>query len=163
MGENSDMSITTNEFALSKDEYFGLLTSELFKPRWPLMIGLGGLATYALLNTNHWILGLGFAVSAVFYPLFILSYAWRFATSRQNHMVYVRRHYQFDDEYIYTQMEDGSDSNIRYDYVTRVVTKRRHHLLYVSKTQFICVPFRAFKTQEDRHAFETLLRNHHLT
>lgn len=156
------MAITTEEFALTKDEYFVLLVKELFRWRWPLMIGLSSIAAYALLFTNHTVAGIGCAACAILYPLYILWHAWRFASCDDNRNVYTWRQYRFEDEFFHAEMEDGSDSRMRYEYVIRVGVTKQYYPLYLSKSQFICVPFRVFKSAEDHAAFETLLRNHNL-
>jgi hypothetical protein len=99
-----------------------------------------------------------FSAAAILYPALLMFYVWRFAGSPENKIIYAERRFEFDDEFINGYLPDGSESKFRYDHITRVERSTNHYQLHLSRTQVVCIPVRAFHSQEDRDGFDSLLR-----
>jgi hypothetical protein len=79
--------------------------------------------------------------------------------SPENKIIYEKRRFVFSEDFIKGYLDDGSYSEMRYSHVTRVVKSAKHYELKLSRIQSIFIPFRAFQSQEDMDAFDTLLRS----
>lgn len=154
--------IATKEVELTKGEFFLITASNLLGRRWLLVVALIAVTACLLCLQGLRLFSGCMLLFTVFYPAWVVWYAWRFAVSSENKLVYEKRRFEFDDKFIKGWLTDGSHTEIRYEHVTRAVKSRKYYLLYLSKTQVICIPFLAFPSGEDIHALDTLLRSKHL-
>ena len=69
------------------------------------------------------------------------------------------RHHHFTDESLYTESQDGDNSTIQWENVTKISRKKEYYLLYISGTTFYYLPFEAFENQQDLETFEAFRKS----
>jgi uncharacterized membrane protein (DUF485 family) len=76
----------------------------------------------------------------------------------ENNNVLGKYHLTLDSEKIYAKV-DVAETNYAWDAITKISISDNHYYLHIALGIFILIPKRAFKTNEERNAFEKLLRS----
>ena len=102
--------------------------------------------------------GLGWLIFfSVVFPVFLVLGVRRSLNSKANRVFYAKRHYEMDDQFLHTYMEDGGMSKLAWDHFHRALKFRKYCLLFLSEIQFFLIPDSLFYTDADRQAFEAFL------
>lgn len=150
------MRIETAEFGLTKREMLSLLFAGYLRRKWWILLLLAAVLPWAWQMMGRPRLELVLVAVAVFL-VWIPAEMAKHVFLPKNKRLYLRRRHEFDDERILTRVSDGSIGRMNWPDVTTVSRTRKHFLVYISKKQFIVIPFRAFKTEADLRAFGEFL------
>jgi hypothetical protein len=93
------------------------------------------------------------ALPAVFY-LFIFLYYGYYAYCKQNAIFFKERYYELDGEFLTGFIDDGSTARVNLSNVINLIRRKEYFLLYISKDQFVYLPFDCFKSEVDVDNFE---------
>ncbi len=80
---------------------------------------------------------------------------WKNVSSAKNKMWRIERYYEIFDDKINVIMDEDASSSIKINHFIKVVVIRQTYLLFISKNQYIYIPFSLFKSNEDREWFES--------
>jgi len=94
----------------------------------------------------------------VVFPLLILWGFYRSLNGKANRFFYMPRHYEMDDQYFCTFLQDGGFGKVGWDHFYRCVRYGKSYLLFLSETQFHLMPYSIFFSEADREAFEAFLK-----
>lgn len=148
--------ITTKCFSLSRSEYCRLLLMQHFRRTAFGYVLLFSIAVSGVLLAERSLVIYGIVV-----PIVSASYRaialYRNARDPDNRGLFVRRRIQLTREAMIVQDHDGGEAKIPLARIVRVVPGKDHYRLYTGKNRFQYVSFRAFDSDEERHAFERLL------
>ena len=147
--------LRTEKFALTIQDYFKMLIVIYLKRRWwmiSLTIFMGFLF---LLKNEKESLDYFFIFFGFFYPIIILIQYWRFASSRENSLFLIERYYEISEDELIGKLSDGSESTIKKANFIKSIELKSYYLLYISKSQFVYIPKKAFINQDDEDFFIT--------
>ncbi|MEW5820860.1 MAG: YcxB family protein [Cyanobacteriota bacterium] len=155
------MTITTKKFFFNKDLYIKVHLSQLF---------ITVIFEFIILSI---IVVIGAILGSCFFAFFciviyILIFVFKFinlyidSRSKDNQSLYMRKYHEIDENFISTSYEDGTGGKLNLSCVINIKKTKEYYLLYMSPTQFIYIPFDAFKSEEDRINFEGFLKNKEL-
>jgi len=156
------MQIETKEFEFTKGEFFAIQVVILLKKRWLVFVGFFAFAAYFLFLYKFQPATIVIAVVLISYPFLLIVYLWRFACASENKIIYIKRRYEFSDEFIKGFLNDGSNSATKYDRITKAFKTNKHFIMNISRSQSFIIPLRAFQSQDDINAFDTFLRQKNL-
>ena len=148
--------IKTNEIKLTKREYFKILARKYFKEKWWLVGAVLILAIIAVSKDYKDAFDYFIIVFGIGYPIYLLIFFRNFAYSKENKIVLLGRHYEFHDEQLIAQTEDGTRSEILYKNFTKILNMKEFAMLYLSKASFIYLPKNAFESEDD---FNKVIKN----
>jgi hypothetical protein len=145
--------IRTERFSLTSVDYFWIILTTYLKRRWwtislMLLFGLLFLLKKDKDTFEYFLLSIAF-----FYPILLLIQFWMYAKSKDNKLFLVERHYEISEDGLTGKLNDGSESVIKKENFIRTVELRNYYLLYISKSQFVCIPKEAFINQQDKDWF----------
>lgn len=95
-------------------------------------------------------------IMAIVSPILTIAQLYYFAVNPKNKIVFVPRKYQFTSEGISTEM-DGKEGAVPLDYIVEVRELGKYWLLYISISQFFCIPKDAFYSETDHIEFKALV------
>jgi hypothetical protein len=147
--------IQTQQYAMTPREYWRVLVENYIRRRWYVFLLLGGAALLLAMSASPWAAGV--IVLIVAYPLILVGYAWGQAKSPQNKIYYLPRVVELDSDYLSCYAADGGMERLRVDHFVSGRKTGAGFVLYLSSTLFLFIPFRAFKSKQDRNTFETVL------
>ena len=90
---------------------------------------------------------------AILYPVIFIIQFWLFATSKENKIFLLERHYSIYEDKIVGTLSDGTDNIIKLEHLIKSIQTKRYFLLYISKNQFIYIPNDSFKNDKDKEWF----------
>jgi len=150
------LKLATEEFELTKKEMLSLLSLNYLKRKWWILLLLAAVLPWAWQMMGRPPMELMLVAVAVFL-VWVPAELARHVFLPKNKRLYLTRRHEFDDEWIFTFVSDDSIGKMKWSGVAAVSRLGRHFLIYISKRQFIVVPFRAFKTGEDLRDFSEFL------
>jgi hypothetical protein len=152
-------SIETNEFELTKSEYFKIVSLNRLRRYWWLYLTCFIFAFFHVPDFGRTEFSSFIVIFGFFYPMFLFVYLYFWTTSKKNRVVFLKRSYMIDDKKFTAKMEDGSTSEIPWNYVLHATERNNYWLFYIAKEQFLYFPKYAFKTKDDLDKFENILKN----
>jgi hypothetical protein len=151
------MLIKTTKFQFPKSLYFSiLLKSALSRNGWIILLVFSMAVYQGVKGINSTILVLGALPLAFF--LYLVIRCWIHASSKKNELFYKERFFEIDDEYLVSFLEDGTTNKIKINNIARVVKKGQCYRLFLTRKQFIYIPFNAFRTKGDINRFDSILK-----
>jgi hypothetical protein len=155
------MSVMTNEFSLTRRDFFMVLLREVLRRTWwlvlvPLVL-LPGMLTSASDTGSAWPVVLWAAIFLFAGPAFLLLSLWRQACHPRNRLFFLRRRHELDDEFLHTRLEDGSAGKVALSSFVRLKTEKDAFKLFTTARQFVHIPFSAFSSEADRAEFAAIL------
>ena len=155
------MKITTDEFSLTKDEYFKFLATNTLYNCWFLFILFLFVSALGTQMTVISIIGhvLVFILISLVYLLYLVtSSALRSWIFKGNQFVFSPRRCEIDHEFIAVYFADGSLNKINLSHITKMIVRKDHFLFYYFRNQFIYLPRKAISNPTDVLALLTLIQ-----
>ena len=151
------MLISSNEFSLTKKEYFRILLDNIFRYKWPVFIFL---FLFSLLGLKA---GIGnvvifFIVVCIGYSLGVVLFCLVRASIFPDRFLFLPRRCEIDHEFISVYLRDGSVDKIKLTHIIKSVQGKKYFLLYLSSKHFIYLPFIALTNPTDLEAVRTLIK-----
>jgi hypothetical protein len=151
-----DMKIELNPFEISSGDFFRLIFWLHAKTYcWTFVyasIILSGLA----IATKIWIASLvGISTIAVIFTLIVVLNMRYLAFSKETFLIRQKRTIFLDEKNCHIVCEDGSDANIPTTYFISIDVTDKYYRIYLSSNGFLPILKTAFRSEEDRIAFET--------
>ena len=154
------MKITTDEFSLTRIDYFKILLTNAFYNRWFLLIVFFLVSALGTKMTTESILEhcLFFLLVCSIYLLYVLTLsavkAWLF---KGNQLIFSPQRCEIDHEFVAAYCADGSLCKINFAHIKTAVRKD-YCLFYYSRNQFIYLPLKAVNDPADVQALMTMIK-----
>lgn len=127
---------------------------------WVILIAL------AICLGFFWIASIWWFVGAIIaYGLYVLFWAIQFTgvtQMEQNKVIFERLSYEIDSRQILMKLNVREGMPVQWNMIKRVEMTKDAYVLYMSKAQFIHLPFRIFNTDNERKFMETILKRKEL-
>jgi hypothetical protein len=155
------MIIKTKKYQLPTTTYIKMgLVSILKEQWWVILIALAICCGYFWIDSFWWFFG---AVLA--YGLYVLFWAIQFTgvtQMEQNKPIFQKMAYEIDSRQILMKVNAKEGMPVQWNMIKRVSITKDAFVLYLSKAQFIHLPFRIFNSDNDKKFLEAILKRKEL-
>lgn len=148
------MEINTNDFELPEGEYFKILFSNTLKKNWWFLLLVIAFAVY---KASYLLL-----IALVLYLALVAIEIVFTLNSDENKTLLAKKFCRITGGYLAVHFKNGDFQKIGWESLNRVEKKADAYFLYLSKKNFIYLPFYAFSFPEDRKTFDAFLRERKL-
>lgn len=155
------MIVKTKKYQLPTGTYIKLGLVNVIKEQWwVILIALAICTGYFWIPSIWWFIG-----ALIAYGLYVLFWVIQFAgvtQMEQNKTIFERLAYEIDSRQILMKLNPKQGMPIQWNMIKRVEVKKDAFILYLSKAQFIHLPFRIFNSDNERKFMETILKRKEL-
>jgi len=155
------MIIKTKKYQLPTGTYIKMgLISILKEQWWVILIALAICCGYFWIASFWWFFG-----ALIAYGLYILFWAIQFTgvtQMEQNKPIFQKMAYEIDSRQIVMKVSVKEGMPVQWNMIKRVEITKDAFVLYLSKAQFIHLPFRIFNSENDKKFLETILKRKEL-
>ena len=155
------MIIKTKKYQLPKGTYIKMGLVNIIKEQWwVILIALAICLGFFWIASVWWFIG-----AIIAYGLYILFWAIQFTgvtQMEQNKVIFEKLAYELDSRQILMKLNVREGMPIQWNMIKRVELTKDAYVLYMSKAQFIHLPFRIFNSENDRKFMETILKRKEL-
>lgn len=147
--------IITNQFKLSKSQYFLILLAKYFKRRIWFYLFLWVVTFFiTLININ--IVTLILIAYAVLYPLFICFFIlWK--ANKANEVIFRERTIELSNKTLKVIIPNTNISEFKIDEFEEIRVYKKFIIAYLSKNQYIYIPISAFSNKNQFQKFLKLM------
>jgi len=151
------MIIKTKKYQLPTTTYIKMgLISVLKEQWWVILIALAICCGYFWIASFWWIGG-----ALIAYSLYVLFWAIQFTgvtQMEQNKPIFQKMAYEIDSRQILMKISVKEGMPVQRNMIKRAVITKDAFVLYLSKAQFIHLPFRIFNSENDKKFLEAILK-----
>jgi hypothetical protein len=155
------MIIKTKKYQLPTGTYIKMGLINIIKEQWWVI-----LIALAICLGFFWIASIWWFVGAIIaYGLYILFWAIQFTgvtQMEQNKVIFEKLSYEIDSRQILMKLNVREGMPVQWNMIKRVEMTKDAYVLYMSKAQFIHLPFRIFNSDNERKFMETILKRKEL-
>jgi len=155
------MIIKTKKYQLPTGTYIKMGLVNIIKEQWwVILIALAICLGFFWIASVWWFIG-----AIIAYGLYILFWAIQFTgvtQMEQNKVIFEKLAYELDSRQILKKLNVREGMPIQWNMIKRVELTKDAYVLYMSKAQFIHLPFRIFNSENDRKFMETILKRKEL-
>ncbi|MBN7814165.1 YcxB family protein [Algoriphagus pacificus] len=155
------MIVKTKKYQLETGTYIKMgLTSILKEQWWVILIALAIMCGYFWIPSIWWIIG-----ALIAYILYVLFWAIQFTgvtQMEQNKTIFEKLAYEIDSRQILMKLNTRQGMPVQWNMIKKAEVKKDAYVLYLSKAQFIHLPFRIFNSDNERKFMETILKRKEL-
>lgn len=151
------MIVKTKKYQLKTGTYIKLaMISVLKKQWWVSLIALALMSGYFFFPNAWWFIGTGIAV--VIYLLFWLIQFAGVTQMEQSKILFDRLSYEINSQQVLIKVSSKQGMPIQWDQIKSAKIGKDNILLVVNAAQIIYLPFKVFKTDNERKFVETILK-----
>jgi hypothetical protein len=151
------MIVKTKKYQLDSKTYIKLgLLNVLRQQWWVFLIAIAICMGYFWIPSWWWIIGAGIALL-----LYILFWVIQFAgvtQLEQSKMLFDRLAYEISSQQILIKLNTRQGMPLKWDQIKSAKAGKDYYLLVVNKAQLIHLPFRIFKTENERKFVGSILK-----
>ena len=159
--------IRTENFQLTKNEYFKISLVRMFKTQWVFFIIIPLIFSPYFFNApdiayikEMFFMLIPYVSGLIVFVIIIwTSLSWWMAYNKKNAFYYRKQYCIFDDEGIHIFCDNGETSKINISSILKVKTIAGCYLLYVAITTVIILPSSAFLSPFEVGRFENFLKS----
>ncbi|MBN3521401.1 YcxB family protein [Algoriphagus lutimaris] len=155
------MIVKTKKYQLETGTYIKMgLTSILKEQWWVILIAVAIMCGYFWIPSIWWIIG-----ALIAYGLYVLFWAIQFTgvtQMEQNKTIFEKMAYEIDSRQILMKINTRQGMPVQWNMIKKAEVKKDAYVLYLSKAQFIHLPFRIFNSDNERKFMETILKRKEL-
>lgn len=155
------MIIKTKKYQLPKGTYIKMGLVNIIKEQWWVIpIALSICLGFLWIASIWWFIG-----AIIAYGLYILFWTIQFTgvtQMEQNKVIFEKLAYEIDSRQILMKLNVKEGMPVQWNMIKRVELTKNAYVLYLSKAQFIHLPFRIFNSENDRKFIETILKRKEL-
>lgn len=155
------MIIKTKKYQLPTGTYIKMGLVNIIKEQWWVI-----LIALAICLGFFWIASIWWFIGAIFaYGLYVLFWAIQFTgvtQMEQNKVIFEKLSYEIDSRQILMKLNVREGMPVQWNMIKRVEMTKDAYVLYMSKAQFIHLPFRIFNSDNERKFMETILKRKEL-
>ena len=151
------MIIKTKKYKLETGPYIKLALVNILKEQWwVFLIAIAIMCGYFIVPSHWWITGA--LIALVLYILFWLIQFAGVTQLEQNKILFERLAYEIDSRQVLIKVNTKQGMPLTWDNIKKASIGKDYFLLIVSKAQLVHLPFKIFKTDNERKFLETILR-----
>lgn len=151
------MIVKTKKYKLPTSTYIKLgMMNVLRQQWWVILIAAALCCGYFLAPSAWWFIGTGIAL-----VLYILFWVIQFAGVTQldqTKMLFEKLSYEISSQQILIKLNERQGMPLKWDQIKRARAGKDHYLLVVNKAQLVHLPFRIFKTENERKFVGSILK-----
>ncbi len=155
------MIVKTKKYQLETGTYIKMgLVSILKEQWWVILIALAIMCGYFWIASIWWIIG-----ALIAYGLYVLFWAIQFTgvtQMEQNKTIFEKLAYEIDSRQILMKINTRQGMPVQWNMIKKAEIRKDAYVLYLSKAQFIHLPFRIFNSDNERKFLETILKRKEL-
>jgi len=155
------MIIKTKKYQLPTGTYIKMGLINIIKEQWWVI-----LIALAICLGFFWIASIWWFIGAIIaYGLYVLFWAIQFTgvtQMEQNKVIFEKLSYEIDSRQILMKLNIREGMPVQWNMIKRVEMTKDAYVLYMSKAQFIHLPFRIFNSDNERKFMETILKRKEL-
>lgn len=155
------MIIKTKKYQLPTGTYIKMGLVNIIKEQWWVIpIALSICLGFLWIASIWWFIG-----AIIAYGLYILFWTIQFTgvtQMEQNKVIFEKLAYEIDSRQILMKLNVKEGMPVQWNMIKRVELTKDSYVLYLSKAQFIHLPFRIFNSENDRKFIETILKRKEL-
>jgi len=155
------MIVKTKKYQLPTGTYIKMGLKNVLKEQWwVILIALAICLGYFWIASIWWFIG-----ALIAYGLYVLFWTIQFAgvtQMEQNKTIFERLSYEIDSRQILMKVNPKQGMPIQWNLIKRAEISKDSFILYLSKAQFIHLPFRIFNSDNERKFMETILKRKEL-
>lgn len=151
------MIVGTKKYQLTTGTYIKKGMINILKEQWwVFLIAIAIGCMMFVIPSNWW--WIGALIALVLYWLFWLIQFTGVTQLEQNKLLFERMTYEISSKEILIKLNPKQGMPIKWETIKRARMGKDHFMLVISKAQFIYLPFKIFKTDNERKFTETILR-----
>ena len=151
------MIVKTKKYQLSTGTYIKMgMRNILMQQWWVFLIAIAIGCMTIVIPSNWW--WIGSLIALVLYWLFWVIQFTGVTQLDQNKMLFERLTYEISSKEIMIKLNPRQGMPIKWETIKKARMGKDHFLLIMSKAQFIYLPFRLFRSDNERKFTETILR-----
>jgi len=151
------MIVKTRKYKLESGTYIKLALINVLKQQWwVILIALAICAGYLWIPNNWWFIGTGIAL--VLYILFWLIQFAGVTQMEQTKMLFEKLTYEINSQQVLIKLNTKQGMPLKWDQIKRAKVGKDYILLVVNKAQLIHLPFKIFKSDNERKFVESILK-----
>ena len=151
------MIVKTKKYQLKTGTYIKLaMISVLKRQWWVALIVLVLLSGYFIIPNIGWFIGTGIAV--VLYLLFWLLPIAGVTQMEQSKILFERLSYEINSQQVLIKLSSKQGMPIQWDQIKSAKVGKDSILLVVNAAQLVYLPFKVFRTENERKFVETILK-----
>ncbi len=155
------MIVKTKKYQLPTGTYIKMALINVLKEQWwVILIALVIMCGYFWIPSIWWIIG-----ALIAYGLYVLFWAIQFTgvtQMEQNKVIFDKMAYEIDSRQILMKINTKQGMPIQWNMIKNAEKRKDAYVLYMSKAQFIHLPFRIFNSENERKFMETILKRKEL-
>ena len=155
------MIIKTKKYQLPTTTYIKMgLVSILKEQWWVILIALAICCGYFWIASFWWFFG-----ALIAYSLYVLFWAIQFTgvtQMEQNKPIFQKMAYEIDSRQILMKINTKEGMPVQWNMIKRVEVSKDAFILYLSKAQFIHLPYKIFNSDNDKKFLEAILKRKEL-
>ena len=151
------MIVKTKKYQLSTSTYIKIaMVNVLKKQWWVFLIALAICGGYFFLPSMWWFIGAGIAL--VLYILFWLIQFAGVTQMEQSKILFERLAYEISSQQVLIKISSKQGMPIQWDQIKSAKIGKDSITLVVNTAQIVYLPFKVFKTDNERKFVETILK-----
>lgn len=151
------MIVKTRKYKLESGTYIKLALINVLKQQWwVILIALAICAGYLWIPNNWWFIGTGIAL--VLYILFWLIQFAGVTQMEQTKMLFEKLTYEINSQQVLIKLNTKQGMPLKWDQIKKASVGKDYILLVVNKAQLIHLPFKIFKSDNERKFVESILK-----
>jgi hypothetical protein len=151
------MIVKTKKYQLSSGTYIKLGLIKVLKQQWWVgLIVLAICSGYLFIPSNWWFIGAG--IGLILYILFWVIQFAGVTQLDQTKILFERLSYEISSQQVLIKLSEKQGMPIKWDQIKRASVGKDYYLLVVNKAQLIHLPFKLFKTENERKFVGTILK-----
>lgn len=151
------MNVRTKKYKLETGTYTKLGVFNILREQWWVFLIVAALCSgYFFAPSNWWFIG-----TAIAFVLYILFWVIQFVGITQmedSKFLFERLSYEINSQQVLIKVSTKQGMPLKWENVKRARVGKDYILLILSKVQLIHLPFRVFKTENERKFVETILK-----
>ena len=151
------MIVKTKKYQLSTSTYIKMAMINVLKKQWwVFLIALAICGGYFIIPSMWWLIGAGIAL--VIYLLFWLIQFAGVTQMEQSKILFERLAYEINSQQVLIKISSKQGMPIQWDQIKSAKVGKDSITLVVNMAQIIYLPFKVFKTDNERKFVETILK-----
>jgi len=151
------MIVKTKKYKLESGTYIKLALKNVLKQQWwVFLIAIAICCGYFWIANPWWFIGTGIAL--VLYLLFWLIQFAGVTQMEQTKMLFDKLSYEITSQQVLIKLNTKQGMPLKWDQIKRGSVGKKHLLLVVNKAQLIHLPFKIFKSDNERKFVESIMK-----
>ncbi|MDX1627766.1 MAG: YcxB family protein [Fulvivirga sp.] len=151
------MIVKTKKYKLESGTYIKLALKNVLKQQWwVFLIAIALCLGYLWIPNIWWFIGTGIAL--VLYILFWLIQFAGVTQLDQTKMLFEKLSYEITSQQILVKLSSKQGMPLKWDQIKRAQIGKNYILLAVNKAQLIHLPYKIFKSDNERKFVESILK-----